>query len=282
MKRIAVVILTIAVVVACTIQAHAQTDSASLRAATAHTSTGSAPKPADDPTPQYSAEAYAAMSRTLLMLFTLAVILESALAIIFGWRPFLEFFNARTVKPLVAFLVALGFVSIFHLDLVSALIRDVIKGSTVKSNALGYILTALVLAGGSAAVKNLLVTLGFRKRTAPEEEVPKPPADKAWLAVRLKRSKARGPVHVFLGSPAANGGALPLVGVIHGESTPGASFLLSDPGRFPGYGGHAVVANSSIAVELVGRDANGERVATPTWGPYTVAGAALIDLDFTL
>src|SRR6266542_2275670 len=44
--------------------------------------------------------------KAIFLLFLLAAVLESALAVIFNWRPFVETFNARAVRPLVSFLVA--------------------------------------------------------------------------------------------------------------------------------------------------------------------------------
>jgi hypothetical protein len=145
----------------------------------------------------------------------------------------------------------------------------------------GTILTALVLAGGSAGVNNLLVALGYREKKTPETVVPKPPQNKAWVAVRLKRKEAVGGVSVFIGTRPAAGGHPPLVGVIGGRSKPGFRYFLSDPGRFPTYGGHQVPANTEISIDLVGVD-NGAQVIQRPWGPVTVADGAIIDLELEL
>jgi phospholipase C len=93
--------------------------------------------------------------------------------------------------------------------------------------------------------------------------------------------QAEGPVQVFVGTRPAAIALPPLVGVIHGRSKPVIRYFLSDPGRFPGYGGYQVPANIDLSVELVGRDHNNTDLHK-TWGPYTVAGGAIINLDFDL
>jgi hypothetical protein len=217
--------------------------------------------------------------RVLFLLFVLAVILESALAILFNWRPFVETFNARAVRPLISFIVAYFFVHAFSLDLVTTFINAAMTHD-YGPNIPGKILTALVLAGGSAGVNNLLVALGYRQQKTPETVTPKPPPNTAWIAVRVRRQQASGPVQVFIGvKPDANTPP-PLVGVIAGSSRPGLRYFLSDPGRFPGYGGHSVPANTQTSVELV--DGTAPNPVTKNWGPYTVAGGAIIDLEFTM
>jgi hypothetical protein len=49
-------------------------------------------------------------------------------------------------------------------------------------------LTALVLAGGSASVNKLLVALNLRENKTVEKITPKPPPDKAWVSVAVRRA----------------------------------------------------------------------------------------------
>jgi hypothetical protein len=218
--------------------------------------------------------------KAVFLLFLLATVIESALALIFNWRPFVETFNARAVRPLVSFLVAYLFVETFHLDLMASIVNSTTTAA-LEPSPMGKALTALVLAGGSAGVNNLLVALGYRQKQTPETAAPKPPTTQAWIAIRLDRKQAVGQVQVFLGTPLAPNARPPLVGVIHGSSKPGIRYFFSDPGRFPGYGGHAVPANSDVSIELVGVDTN-DQALRQTWGPCAVAGGAIIDLDFKL
>jgi hypothetical protein len=110
----------------------------------------------------FSDEAYPEAFKALFLLFVLAVLLESALAILFNRRPFVETFNARAVKPMVSTGFALIFVYMFSLELVSTLAR-LIRPDVQPPDHTGRILTAMVIAGGSAAVNNLMVGLGFRQ-----------------------------------------------------------------------------------------------------------------------
>jgi hypothetical protein len=225
-------------------------------------------------------KAYAEIFKALILLFMLAVVLESALAVLFNWRPFVETLNARAVRPVVSFLVGYLFVEQFNLDLMTSVVNAATTSAYPVSST-GKILTALVLAGGSAGVNNLLVALGYRQKKTPETVTPTPPPNHAWVAIRLNRLQAEGPVQVFIGARPAANALPPLVGVIHGRSKPVIRYFFSDPGRFPGYGGHQVPANIDLSVELIGRDHNNADLHK-TWGPYTVAGGAIINLDFDL
>jgi hypothetical protein len=112
--------------------------------------------------PFLTGEGLSAATTTVLTLFLLAVLLESALAIIFNWRPFIESFNARATRPLVSFGVALAFVVYFNFDAVTGLMNAVQK-TAWPANWFGHVLTAAILAGGSAGVNTMLVALGFRE-----------------------------------------------------------------------------------------------------------------------
>jgi len=168
----------------------------------------------------FSPKANQDIFKAVFLLFLLAVVLESALAVIFSWRPFVETFNARAVRPLISFIVAYLFVETFNLDLMTSIVNSATNASLVPGLP-GQVLTALVLAGGSAGVNNLLVALGFRQKRTPETATPKPPPTQAWIAIRLDRNQAVGQVQVFLGTPTAGNPRPPLVGIIHGSSKPG-------------------------------------------------------------
>jgi hypothetical protein len=230
-------------------------------------------------TPPNTGEEQSPVLKALLLLFTLAVVLESALALVFNWRPFVETFNSRAVRPIVSFLVAYLFVEIFRLDLVTTIVNASDSGMRLPGTA-GRVLTAMVLAGGSAAVNNVLVGLGFRQKRAPETLTPKPPPDKGWISVRVIRQNVAGPVDVFIGPPpTAPATHPPLATVIRGISNPKWRYFLNDRGRFPGSGGYTVKAGDEIRVDVVGLDQSNQPV-TKTWGPYKIAGDAIIDLEF--
>ena len=226
----------------------------------------------------FSGMVYEQSFRAIFLLFVLAVILESALAVIFNWRPFVENLNPRAVRPPIAFIVALIFVRFFDLDIATSLVNAV-NNARYSSSLAGQILTALVIAGGSSGVNNMLVALGFRAVRTPETVTPKPPPDKAWLAVRAKPGQAVGDLLVFLGPP----GSLTLLGAIKGRSKPSLlAWCLSDRGRLPNYGGHTVQPDQDYVVEVQGSDAQGNAVGPVRFGPLKFARGAIVDLDVTL
>ncbi len=113
--------------------------------------------------------------RAILKLFVLAVVLESALALLFNWRPFLMTFDGRGVKSLISFAASLGLVFTFGIDVVGDLMADF--SATAQATVFSQIVTAMVIAGGSSGVNNLLRSLGFRPVTRAEDLAPKPPPD---------------------------------------------------------------------------------------------------------
>jgi hypothetical protein len=242
------------------------------------------------PAPEFTDKAYQESFKAIFLLLVLAVVLESALAVIFNWRPFVETFNARAVRPLFSFVVALVFVNLFNLDIVTSLVNAATTEQFPVSTA-GLVLTALVIAGGSSGVNTLLVGLGYRQIKTPETMAPKPPPQKGWIAVKIARERVVGTVGVFIGAPATiqipdgAGGAHtiiepPAVGTIAGTSSKNLfHYFLRDLGRFPGYGGFEVTAGQQCAVKVKGTDANNNPVEH-SWGPHVVAGGAIIDLEF--
>jgi hypothetical protein len=230
--------------------------------------------------PEIPDAVYSAAIKAIFVLFVLAVVLESALAVVFNWRPFVETFNPRAVRPLVALVVALIVVKVFDLDITTSLV-NAITGRPYGASPTGTILTALVIAGGSAGVNHMLVALGYRELKTPET-TPKPPPTKAWMAVRAKRLKAKaGDIEVFLGRQPAAGAANrlpPRVGTIPG-STGGnlLAYFLSDRGRFPRYGGFELdPASGPYAVVLRGTD--GTLPVETSWGPQDVAAGAIVNI----
>ncbi|MCP4506831.1 MAG: hypothetical protein GY826_10615, partial [Fuerstiella sp.] len=97
----------------------------------------------------------------LTKLFVLAVLVESALSLIFNWRVFLEFFNKRAIKTVVMFVVSLTVVRTFNIDIVADLMK-VYDPDSSPGDVMSTVLTALIVAGGSSGVNNLFVALGFR------------------------------------------------------------------------------------------------------------------------
>lgn len=238
----------------------------------------------------------------LVELFVLAVVLESALALIFTWAPFRETFNGQGVKPLVSFAAALALTGLFHTEILAKVVESYGGRHDHASDFLGQLIDSMIIAGGSSGVHTMLQKLGIRLPNASDADVPRPPVTKAWLAVLLKRRQARGPVQVEIaavGAPAAAdpaaGPDAPLsaadpaplwevCGTISGNAhvSHAAQFFLRDYGRFPTAFGWPVEPGTSYLLRLTGFDAAGQPVESVPYGPLTLATGASVDIDLTL
>lgn len=265
--------------------AAAAVDNAAIRAAQVK-GNGSGAEAGVDPTapnPELDRDVYAEVFRLLFILLALAVLLESGLAIIFNWRPFVRNFDGRGVRTVIAFFAALLIATGLNLDLIDRIYAALDPADVARNmlGPIGEVITALVLAGGSSGVNNIFQALGFRRIGRVEEVTPKPKPSEGWLAVRLHRQLAVGPVRVEL----QQGGAGPwlLIGTIKGNSPPPAAFAWAarDQTRFPTTGGYAVPQGVAVELRLIGTDFGGITRTVPL-GPLTLAGGAIIDLEVTL
>jgi hypothetical protein len=220
--------------------------------------------------------------KALFLLFVLAAVLESALAILFNWRPFVETFNARAVRPVVSLVFALIVVFLFKIDIVTALAK-LVSPNVPELDATGRILTAMVIAGGSAAVNNLMVGLGFRQVRTPETVTARPPADKGWISVSITRTPAiKDAVTVGIGV-ADGSGNVPVVASLDQSSRRGYRYFFRDPGRFPGSGGYPVKKGDVVTVRVAAANRDGSpQPLVKTWGPNAIADGAIIDLRFDM
>jgi hypothetical protein len=227
-----------------------------------------------------SNDVYGPSFKAIFILFIIATILESGLAVVFNWRPFIHLFDARGVKTIVSVVLAWFFVETFDLDIVTGLV-NVYTGTSHSPSVPGVFITALVLAGGSSGVNNLLTSLGFRSMKTAAQITPKPPATEAWIAVRLIRNAAKGPVMVLIGP---QNPPQPVAGTISGSSKQGLLRLFfRDYGRFPTAGGYAITQlGQPYAVQLVGSDSSSATIRSPVWGPYPLAAGAIVDIEVRL
>ncbi|HEX8572493.1 MAG TPA: hypothetical protein VF759_07065 [Allosphingosinicella sp.] len=235
------------------------------------------------PNPEVDKEVYAQVFRLLFIIFALAVVLESGLAVIFNWRPFLRRFDGRGVRTVIAFFAALLIAGGLDLDLIERLYAALDADDRANNDLgpVGEVITALVLAGGSSGVNNIFQALGFRRVGRAEEVVRRPKRTEGWLAVRLHRADAVGPVRVELKK--GTEGAWLLIGAITGERRPPAAFAwaVRDETRFPTTGGYSLPENVEVELKLTGVDEDGGPL-TWTSGKLLLAGGAIIDLDAKL
>lgn len=223
--------------------------------------------------------------KILFVAFVIALLLESGLAVIFNWRPFLVLFDGRGVKTIVSVLFAWIMVSQFDLDLVTRLV-NIYSGRTppYDNGFLGSFVTALVIAGGTAVVNKIMVSLGFRSLLTATVVAPQPPRTEGWVSVTVVRKAATKPVTVLIGDPATGP---PAANTVDGGTALSAflRLFLRDPNRFPRSGGFPVPAGSTCVIELRGLDSHGNPVPATSaskWGPEAIAPGAIIDLTLTL
>jgi hypothetical protein len=233
-------------------------------------------------------EMYEKSFKALFVLFIIATVLESGLAVLFNWRPFLEKFDSRGVKTLVSVLVAYVFVASFDLDIITALM-NVYTDKNYPISFPGEFITALIIAGGSSAVNGLFIALGLRSVRTVEQLTPKPPKTEGWVSVALTREKSKGhAVDVLIGDSSK----VAVTRVISATANRPPKFLryfLRDPARVPPSGGYAIPAGSDCVVELTARDSQGNPVkdadgspVSAKWGPHPIAAGAIVDIEITL
>jgi hypothetical protein len=192
------------------------------------------------------------LTTSLVGLFVVATLLESALATLFNWRVYREFFNGRAVKTLVMVAVGYAVVSLFDYDVVADIINAA-GGNAALSPALSQLLSALVLAGGSSAVYQLFTALGLRPPIDFNPPQALPPERKAWVSVRVIRKWAVGEVEILWDVVATPSDALkeqPALASVIGPKDIWwirlFRLFLADPLRFPAYGGRSVEVEDKV------------------------------------
>ena len=227
-----------------------------------------------------SSRLYDASFRALFILLILAVLVESGLALLFRWRPFLDYFDSRSMNALVAFLFSLLLVRLFDLDIASQLVGIYTEARIDMADLKGWpgsLLTAMIIAGGSSAVNRIFQSFGFRPTSA-QEEPKKPELDKtqAWVAVTLVRDKAVGSAEVLIKNEVA--------GTISGMSPKGKflRYFVRDKGRFPQTAGYTVVPGPDYSIAVQAYNAAGEPLTRAERGPFAIAPRAIIDIEVTI
>jgi hypothetical protein len=229
------------------------------------------------------AAAFPALAGDLLRLLILVIVVESAMAALFGWRVYRVLASGRALKTPLMFAVGLGIVLLFDYDIVARIVAGV-TGTEVPQDARWFsaLLSALVVAGGSSGINTVFLRLNLRNPLPPVEPAPRLDADQAWLAIRIRRVEAVGEIQVALretGAPPE----WPLAGSV-GDRGLGAR-LVEAFGlhglRFPRSGGRVVPALRSIEVALVWKaEGDAAAVAHPVW-TGSLAPRAVVDLEFT-
>jgi hypothetical protein len=231
------------------------------------------------------------------MLFVVALLLESAFSTIFNWRVFLTYFSTRGVKTIIMIVISFIVVYVFDFDAIASLIaafklpaqlaagdtKDAALAKLVaeQTGAVSKFVTSLILAGGSAGIYNLMVALGFRSQREAEVD-PKPPVGQAWVAVRVRRVNAVGPVNVVVAEQAQMpAGLLQIAGSIRFTRPSLKELLLRNVDRFPQNGGYVVAPNKAYVIKVEGHDGRGAAIST-LGGTYAFAERAIVDFEVEL
>jgi hypothetical protein len=243
-----------------------------------------APPPVASPLPNLlNTDTYNASLAALTQLLVLAVLLENAFALLFNWRVFLTYFSLRGVRTIIMIVISLVVVLQFNLDIVASLIAVYRSNpATTVADGSGWLsklITAMIVAGGSAGVNNILAALGYRNDRAETEEKRRPPKDQAWISVRAQRENAQGPIWVQVVESKVLDSATATISGTLGTRVPNLLELLwRNRDRFPANGGHVVRPNVSYEISLKSQDREGKPLDVPV-GVYAFTPGAIVDFD---
>lgn len=126
---------------------------------------------------------YQPIIKLLSMIFILAVLIEVALSVLFRWRVFLRYTEGRGWKVPIAFVVSFAIVVTHGIDLpgdvVAAFSAAAADGGKVVAPSdaaaadgkeVGYLISALIIAGGSSSVNSIFEALGWRNPVAQQKK----------------------------------------------------------------------------------------------------------------
>jgi hypothetical protein len=192
--------------------------------------------------PEVSGKALQTSFQVLVAAFVLALLLESAFALLFNWRPFNAFLNGRSVRSPIMFAASLLLVHQFHFDLMAQLFDAYAPDGAGQPSFGTGVLTAMILAGGSAGVNRILTTLGFRSQLKDGEVPPTPDDGHAWIAVAVEPATMKDKLMVAVSevTPAAGASVSTAVGIASARRPGWRSLFLGDDFRVPRSGGMRV------------------------------------------
>lgn len=189
-------------------------------------------------------------------LAVVAVIVESALSALFQWRVYRMAFNNKSLKTPVMFVTGLLVVLTGYDPFAN--IVDLAIGQTTSKGVMSVVLSAMIIAGGSAGVNSIFKRLGIRSTIADEQDAaPVLNETQAWISVRVKISKSSrvtGPVRILMAETTDTATTPPLAATLREQSFGEklrAAFTADDM-RFPSYGGRTVTAGKVYEIAAVG------------------------------
>lgn len=223
------------------------------------------------------------LAELLFAVFALAVVLETALASIFNWPVFLARFNRRNLKMPLAFVLGTLIASGLKIDLVARTATAMGSGPSDLPPWLGYTISGLIFAGGSAGVRNMMVSLGILQPTPPAERAPAPEAGKAWISVTARRKDPKTALTILLSWTDAKGIAVgpQIIGSIRAGKNPLRGLVqlfLTDEARFPLVAGYPVEPGRKYTITVRNAD---DLTVLKNWADREFASGAIVDFVYS-
>jgi len=240
------------------------------------------PRPQSNEVSLNNPDIYAKSAVALTMLFVLAVLLENAFSVIFNWRVFLTYFSLGGIKTIIMIAISYALVVGCEIDIVASLIHAYNPDGAIGSFPTKFI-TALILAGGSAGVYNIMRGLGYRSGDREEIVNPRPPKDKAWVAVRATRKDSEGEIFVTVRKIGAadDKSPAPIAGMIQMRRPSIIELILRNRNRFPPNGGYVVAPRTVYEITVESKDRAGHPIKR-LGEQYVFAEGAIVDFDVVL
>lgn len=233
--------------------------------------------------PKVSGEALAASFKVLMAAFVLAVLLESAFALLFNWRVYKIYLSGQAWRTIIMFAGAMLVVQAFKFDLIASLLEAYYPGEKIRDGVWGTsVLTAMILAGGSSSINSLFLAVGLRSPQEPDVKIPKGDSD-AWISVRVKGS-VQAEVNVTEVVPPVPSTIPTTVGVTGAKKPPLKEVLFGAKQRIPEFSGYRVSPTLYYAITVkdvaTGKlyDVSGNIISsTAQAAPHRFASKALVD-----
>lgn len=178
-------------------------------------------------------------------------------------------------------------INAFQIDVIASLVAAYKSENPADiSGPVSILLYCPDSGGGSAGVNRIMRALGFRSDQREEEVTPRPPENRAWVAVRVKRKNSASDVFIRLRAvgPAANvpNAPAPFAGTIGFRRARLSTLLFRDLNRFPQNGGYTVLPDTVYSITAESRDKDGNPLTALGNTTYVFAPGAIVDYDVTL
>lgn len=226
----------------------------------------------------------------LMAAFVLALLMESAFALLFNWRLFQALVVGRAWRTPIMLVGSWLVVSAFKLDLIVELF-SAYRGFTVSGGVFTEILTAMIVSGGSVGVNKILTGLGFRSaipRQDPNTNRESLAQNEAWVSLDISAVLPGRRLSVEMQEDVAPAGTAPTLAIF---TPPGEgrlkAIMFPSRGRLPASGGMRVTALNKLyyfAIRDLNSnqlyDVNGNKIPDIRHSaPYCFAARAIVDFS---